>query len=383
MFSNRFSPLFLMITIFLGISFLTRLILLGYSFSEVDISLISLFKIFSVGLFYDFVASLYYFIPFTIYITFVPAKIFSKKWHIYFLFILMFITTFFIIFNGVSEWFFWEEFGKRFNFIAVDYLVYTHEVIHNILESYPIPLLLSGIFVLDSLIYIFIIKKTTFMEKLFLHKENFEKRVSIGLVLLLLPILFFNVLDKQPYSKVSEDIYNNELAKDGLYSLFSAFRHNTLEYDVYYKTKPHNEVMKNLYRLEDMDDKYLKIIKTDKPQKHYNVVLIMIESMSAEYMGVYGNKEGLTPYLDKLTTQSIFFDNLYATGTRTVRGMEAVTLSLPPTPGRSIVKRPDNHGMYSSGYIFQDKGYINKFIYGGYGYFDNMNDFFQIMGLVL
>jgi phosphoglycerol transferase MdoB-like AlkP superfamily enzyme len=60
--------------------------------------------------------------------------------------------------------------------------------------------------------------------------------------------------------------------------------------------------------------------------------------------------------------------------------MEAVTLSIVPTPGRSIVKRPDNHNMFSTGFIFEEKGYENKFLYAGHGYFDNMNEFFSHNG---
>ena len=70
------------------------------------------------------------------------------------------------------------------------------------------------------------------------------------------------------------------------------------------------------------------------------------------------------------------FDNFYATGTRTDRGMEALSLSLPPTPGRSMIKRPRNEGMFTVGSVFRAKGYDTAFIYGGYGYFDNMNYFF-------
>jgi phosphoglycerol transferase MdoB-like AlkP superfamily enzyme len=68
---------------------------------------------------------------------------------------------------------------------------------------------------------------------------------------------------------------------------------------------------------------------------------------------------------------------MYATGNRTDRGLESITLSVPPTPGRSIVKRPDNENMFSWGFIMRERGYDSKFIYGGYGYFDNMNYFFQ------
>ncbi len=111
-------------------------------------------------------------------------------------------------------------------------------------------------------------------------------------------------------------------------------------------------------------------------------MLIMVESLSAEYMGAFGDNRGWTPNLDNLAKRSLFFDNVYATGTRTVRGMEAVVLSVPPSPGRSIIKRPDCHDMFSAGFIFKEKGYENKFIYAGYGYFDNMNDFFSHNGFM-
>ncbi|WP_141104292.1 LTA synthase family protein, partial [Noviherbaspirillum denitrificans] len=78
----------------------------------------------------------------------------------------------------------------------------------------------------------------------------------------------------------------------------------------------------------------------------------------------------------RLAGQGLLFTRLYATGTRTVRGLEALTLSLPPTPGQSIVKRPDNGNLFSLGSVFQGKGYDVRYAYGGYGYFDNMNAFF-------
>jgi len=104
--------------------------------------------------------------------------------------------------------------------------------------------------------------------------------------------------------------------------------------------------------------------------------VVVEESLSSEYLGSFGNREKLTPNLDRLTGQSLLFTNLYATGTRTVRGLEALTLSIPPLPGTSIVKRPQNGGFRSWGEILNGKGYESKYIYAGYGYFDNMNAFF-------
>jgi len=105
--------------------------------------------------------------------------------------------------------------------------------------------------------------------------------------------------------------------------------------------------------------------------------MISVESFSADFMGIFGNKEQITPFLDSLASHSLLFTNLYATGTRTVRGLEALSLCIPPTPGQSIVRRPHNEHLFSLGRVFREKGYESKYIYGGYGYFDNMNYFFS------
>ncbi len=377
---NRFSLVMLLFVVFVSTSFVIRTVLMVSDFSNVDFGFYQLLKIYTVGFFYDTVAFLYYIAPFALYLIIVPTKIFNSKIHRFILFGFLLIQIYAFVFDGVSEWFFWEEFGKRFNFIAVDYLVYTHEVINNILESYPVPLLVSIVFVVSLGIFYIFYKKSTVLQESFTCKDGFLKRLKKGFVFLIIPFVLFNFIDKQSFSIISKNNYNNELAKNGFYSLFSAFRNNSLDYEEFYKTKDIKEVMKDLYILKGFDDKRVKVVKSDGVEKKYNVILIMVESLSAEYMGAFGDKRGMTPNLDKLVKQSLFFDNFYATGTRTVRGMEAVTLSLPPTPGRSIVKRPDNHNMFSSGFVFKQKGYENKFIYAGHGYFDNMNDFFSHNG---
>ncbi len=378
--NSRFSLIILLIVLFVLISFASRTMFLVVDFSHIDVDVISLVKLYFVGFFYDSVTLTYYIAPFAFYLIVVPNKIFNSKIHLYIMKIFIFTQIYAFIFNGFSEWFFWEEFGKRFNFIAVDYLVYTHEVIDNILESYPIPLLLSVVF-LASISIFYVINRKFFVFKIVSTcRHDFLQRVKIGLVFMLLPFVFFNVLNRQELSKVSANSYNNELAKNGFYSLFSAFRNNSLDYDEFYKKHNIKKVMKNLDTLEGFNANKEKSVIHSGIEKKHNVILIMVESLSAEYMGVFGDKRGLTPNLDRLSKKAMFFDNFYATGTRTVRGMEAVTLSIPPTPGRSIVKRPDNYSMFSSGFVFKDKGYENKFIYAGHGYFDNMNNFFSHNG---
>jgi phosphoglycerol transferase MdoB-like AlkP superfamily enzyme len=123
-----------------------------------------------------------------------------------------------------------------------------------------------------------------------------------------------------------------------------------------------------------------RAIRRVGPERHLNVVLISVESLSGDYLGTFGNKENITPYLDSLVSQSLFFDNLYANGTRTVRGLEALSLSVPPTPGDSLLKEHNNENLLSLADIFNDRGYQSDFVYGGYGEFDNMNYFFSHNG---
>jgi len=105
-------------------------------------------------------------------------------------------------------------------------------------------------------------------------------------------------------------------------------------------------------------------------------VLIMVESLSAEFLGAYGSTKGLTPNLDRFAREGLKFTNAYATGTRTVRGLEAVSVGTPPVPGQSIVRRPDNDRLMTVGGLLGQQGYASSFVYGGYGYFDNMNAYF-------
>ena len=390
---RRYRFLFYFFIVFVAISFLSRSALLLHSYSLVDTNPLELLKLYLVGFFYDVVAYFYYIIPFVIYLFLVPRKIFNSKIHKIISLLVFFGILYGVVFNGVSEWFFWDEFGKRFNFIAVDYLVYTHEVIRNIQESYPMPLLLSVIFVITASIFYLIAKRSDGFKRLFHDASNYKRRLIPTLLLLTLPTIFFMVLHKQGIAlSVSDNRYNQELAKNGFYSLFSAFRNNELDYYEFYKVADDKEVLTHYRTLvksdnsqflsEDLNNTLREITATAKETRP-NVMLIMIESLSAEYMDAFGNDQNLTPHIDALTKKSIFFNNFFATGTRTVRGMEAVTMSVPPTAGRSIVKRPDNHNMFGIGWVFKEKGYDNKFIYAGHGYFDNMNEYFSNNGFTI
>lgn len=204
--------------------------------------------------------------------------------------------------------------------------------------------------------------------------------IAYGVILF---ITGFLVNHKQ--HRFSENAFVNELAGNGLFELFAAYRNNELNYSQFYAGINNERAFDLLHQMIQTPEATLvnqnargierKIVNAGE-EKKLNVVLISVESFSADFMAAFGNKKGITPFLDSLAQHSLFFTNLYATGTRTVRGLEALSLCVPPTPGQSIVRRPNNENLFSLGKVFREKGYESKYIYGGYGYFDNMNYFF-------
>lgn len=234
---------------------------------------------------------------------------------------------------------------------------------------------------------IFIVSKLGYFKRTFTSQTSFLPKLYAALPWFIIALIagLFITNSKADFSK---NRYNNELAKAGIYSFFAAFRNNELPYKDFYKTIPEEEAfayLKSVYTNAgdslinpQANSIYRKIVNSDSTHSEItpNVIFICVESLSGDFLKTFGNEEQITPTLDSLANNSIFFENLYATGTRTVRGMEAITLSIPPTPGRSIVKRKNNQGLFTIGEVFKEKGYVRNFFYGGDGYFDNMNTYF-------
>jgi phosphoglycerol transferase MdoB-like AlkP superfamily enzyme len=280
----------------------------------------------------------------------------------------IFIFVLLIIQNAISEFFFWNEFGVRYNFIAVDYLVYTNEVIGNIMQSYPVVPIFGTLFIVTAAITYFIVKQSKgYLDNL---PTFTEKLKLIGVYALLVGLAFLGI-PTLASTENSQNIFANELQANGLYKFYLAFTNSELDYFKFYKTLPEAKAEQLLATHNPIGIKSVPAAEMPK-----NVVLITIESLSADFMKTYGNDKNITPFLDSLATKSLLFTNLYAVGNRTVRGLEAVTLCLPPTPGESVVKRKDNKNKFTTGSVFAQKGYTVKYLYGGDAFFDNMEDFF-------
>lgn len=368
--------------VFAALSAILRTIFLVWERQSIEFSALKIAQSYTLGLFFDLVTFGYiFFIP-LLYFCLIPQKIFNSKIHQRINQILYFSFIFIIIFSAFSEITFWEEFETRFNFIAVDYLIYTTEVIGNIMESYPIPLLLLAIKIIAGLVFYFTYKKI-----IILKTTSITTSIKNSAIVFAFVITAFFTINSAQLSDISENKYINEITKNGIYELFSAYRNNEIDYDTFYSTLEKDKLIKVLREAVAKQEPNSKFLNNDDisrfipkagqdEEKRYNIMFVIMESFSAEFMTAFGNKENITPNLDYLAQNGLFFTNLKSTGTRTVRGLEALSLSVPPTPGNSIVRRPNNENLFNISSPLRVRGYEAKFLYGGDGYFDNMNYFF-------
>lgn len=115
---------------------------------------------------------------------------------------------------------------------------------------------------------------------------------------------------------------------------------------------------------------------TRQTPRPLNLVIILEESLGAQYSAALGGAD-LTPELDALAREAWTFTRAYATGTRSVRGLEAVTTGFLPTPAQAVLKLPrSQRGFFSLADLLGRHGYHSRFIYGGESHFDNMKGFF-------
>jgi len=383
---NRYSILLFFTVLFSLISFILRFVFAIWVKNEFNWNLNELFHTLFFGFIYDISIVSCFTLFLTLYFLLLPNRLIRSvfdKVVVYSIFTLYLIILYFTFFAEVT---FWDEFKSRFNFIAVDYLIYTYEVVKNIQESYPIPILLGGILTITGLT-LFVTTKGKFFYHTFNHSPSTAQKIGVFMFNLMLTFVSIYFLNNDT-SSTSENRYNNEISKAGIFSFFSAFRNNHLKYDEHYRSLPIEQAFTNV-KEELKDSKTIfdqefknplrrTILATNSalPEQKPNVIFVMMESMSSSFMQEQYNGQSITPNLNQLAKNSIYFSNMFANGTRTVRGMEAVTLSIPPTPGNSIVKRVDNQNLFTISTVFKNKGYKNLFFYGGDGYFDNMNAFF-------
>jgi len=125
----------------------------------------------------------------------------------------------------------------------------------------------------------------------------------------------------------------------------------------------------------------LRSVTNGKRAGPLNIVLVVMESFTARLTGCLGGSPALSPQLDKLANEGVLFERCYATGERTIQGLEAAVCSFPPLPGAGVIKRPQaRHGFANLASVLKERAYSTLFLYGGQGIFDHMRAFFVANG---
>ncbi|QDT92790.1 LTA synthase family protein [Gimesia algae] len=383
--SGRYSVLATIFAITLAYLLLLRTVMV-ISYTSLDkVSIWQELQLFFVGFQYDVLVALCFVIPQLIHITFLSEHSLQGRMSRLLLDLTWIIAFLFLPFLCIAEYVFFDEFQSRLNYIAFEYIVYPTEVCCNIWESYPLIELLAVVGLCGGNCW-------------YLLRKNFHAQVATAMPWQKRYGIFFTCLTaiailwsstSAESRQVSRDRVANECSWNGLYSFVYYAWTCRFDFNKNYMTIADAEVKQRLRRQIVGDGDDLKqssnnpvdrVVHTGQPEHDYNVVLILEESLGSDFIGVLGDKRGLTPHFDKLTKQGLLFDNFYATGNRTARALEAVMTSMPPIPTESILKRDHSEHVFTLANVLAGRGYERLFMTGGRGLFDGVRSFMKANG---
>jgi phosphoglycerol transferase MdoB-like AlkP superfamily enzyme len=344
----------------------------------------------AVGEVFDGVSALWMAVPLVLYLTLAPERWFRGRLNHGFLHFWMAAACFSALFTAVAESYFFDEFNGRFNFVAVDYLIYPTEVVGNIWQSYHTGLVLTFV-TLASLALAYRLRRPL---------RAAWGRAAAPLQRLGFLAAFATVLAAATWivppglAQMSDDRALNEIAGNGYYAFLMAFLGSDAPYEGLYATRPQPAVLARLDRLlgaepasaraSFLTGTTLRHVRNPGPARRLNVVVVLEESLGSEFIGVLHPREdgeSLTPSYDALTRQGTLFTHAYSTGNRTIRAIEATTSSLPPLPGTSIVRRDASVDLFTLPELLRSQGYRTSFVYGGRALFDGMGKYLSHNGI--
>lgn len=287
-----------------------------------------------------------------------------------------------------------EEYDTRPNYLFVEYLRYPKEVLATLWGAYPVQLIASGVLIplLGRLLW----KRVLRMPATRGPQRLLPILGSVCAWVVFCPLAIRSTLDHRPVNPsivaTSADAMINTLPLPSGYSVAYALyetRHEN-QGGAHYGEMPDAEVFAAVRQgaglpAEDWLSEEVPTLHNFEATRvlaqPLNLVIILQESLGAEFVGALGGPP-ITPRLDELAEEGIWFSQLYATGTRSVRGIEAVFTGFLPTPARSIVKLPrTQRGVFSLASLLAEQGYHTSFLYGGEAHFDNMARFFTGNGV--
>lgn len=288
---ERLTLLFHFAVWILIISQVLRLCFFVWQYDEVSWNIISVVRTLLTGLYFDIGAVAFIGLPSVLYYTLFPNRLIGTWADKALVWFFTSLTVFILIFTFFAELTFWDEFRTRFNFIAVDYLIYTHEVVANINQSYPLPFLISGVLLATAGVLFLFYKRQAF-HNTFTHKISLKER---GLVLAawLVAAVLYTTFVTNNQAEWSANRYNSEISRNGIYSFFAAFRNNQMKYTEFYTSIDNNKafgIIKN--KVSTRNSRFSKggfsihrkVTDAAPSEEKKNVVFILVESLSGSFM---------------------------------------------------------------------------------------------------
>ena len=334
------------------------------------------------GLVNDAIVALYLFMPLSAYLAFVTDRWYASWLNRGLLAVGSWLTVFSLVYLAFTESYFFEEFDSRFNLVAFDYLAYPTEVAGDVWAEYPVVLVALAAAAVATVVAFWATQR--FMRSGAASTTLSQRQRPLALYAAI--VLVASALWSTDTLSISSNRVANELVQNGLSSFVRAARTSEIDYQANYRSGDSRENFALVARELARGGGRLTRLPEGRLDRAFparagglgrlNVVLVSSESFGAEFSRLHGSDRDLTPNFDEFATRSLWFSNAYASGTRTVRGLEAFASSIPPIPTVSILRRPGNENIATWGAVMQSLGYRTSFLYGGYGYFDNMNAFF-------
>lgn len=380
--AERFAPLYLSLGLYLAASAITRLALLVLHLDQVRTDWLSIPLALLSGLAFDGFIALCLAVPFALFLVLMPDRWLAAPRVRFAVGATYLLHIFALIYLCVAEVVFFEEFNSRFNFVAVDYLIHPREVAANIRDTYPVYRVLLADAVLSVVLFLWLRAR---VDRALRAPAPRWQRPRFG-TLYSVPVLAGGFMLNINSAQISDNRVLNEIAGNGVYSFFQALATNEVDYDALYARRDETRAFARLRRLIGTEN--ARFVHPDDPSditrevrghgrpRPMNVVLVLEESLGSKFVGsLHPEGPSVMRELDALAKDGLFFTRIYATGNRTVRGIEASLTGLPPLPGRSVVKRNGGAGLFTLPSVLRAKGYQTVFLYGGRAYFDNIREF--------
>jgi phosphoglycerol transferase MdoB-like AlkP superfamily enzyme len=292
-----------------------------------------------------------------------------------------------IVYTELATPTFIAEYDLRPNRLFIEYLIYPKEVFSMLWGGYKMELLIGFI---GSVLAIFLGWKLSARIVGNLSIPRWYWRPVLAIFIVLIGVMGArSSLGHRPLNPslvaFSTDPLINDLVLNSVYSLVFSAKNMASEKNAenYYGEMEQDEII-NIVRhsmgigqvFNNIDIPTLNTNFSTYTGKKKNLVILLQESLGARYVGGLGGLN-LTPNLDQLIEEGWSFNHLYATGTRSVRGIEAIITGFTPTPSRAVVKLDNSQtGFFTIAQLLSQQGYYSQFIYGGESHFDNMKSFF-------